>query len=291
VKRFLVVLSGGELRLSGGRMLVKRGERKVSVPIRLLSGLVLMGNWSVSSSLLNALLKERVPLFFLTRYGSFKGVAFSDYFPSNYRLRLAQYRAYETDKERVASFVVAEKVKAIERVFGLDLGVLKERAERTRSPEELLGIEGSASRAMFEAFKKELPEDFSFEGREYRPPKDEVNALLSLYYTFHYCLLLPLALSKGFGPYLSFLHAKRGKHASFCSDALEPLRPFLTYQVLIALKSKLFTKEDFYTESGGVFLKRESFEKFLNFFERNKEENLREAEVFFSNLEEVLRNG
>jgi len=282
------VLSGAQLSLSGGRIILKKGNSKISIPLKFLSGVVLMGHWSMSSSLTNTLLKARVPLFLLSRYGSFKGVLFADYFSSNYRLRLNQYAAFKNRRVEIASFILLEKAKSVEKFFNLNLLPYKGKIFKEKSTDRLLGLEGSISQKMFEVFKDGLPKNFTFKKREYRPPKDEVNALLSLYYNFYYCLLFPLVLSKGFDPYLSFLHTKRGKHASFCSDVLEPLRPALTYQILQALKASLFSLKDFSGDASGVFLSKQGFSKFLNFFERHKEENLALASEFLVRLEEIL---
>ena len=76
------------------------------------------------------------------------------------------------------------------------LAELKEmaaRADECESMETVLGIEGTAPRLYFEAFegllKAEPGEDsprllrFDFAGRNRRPPRDAVNALLSLGYS------------------------------------------------------------------------------------------------------------
>jgi CRISP-associated protein Cas1 len=68
---------------------------------------------------------------------------------------------------------------------------MAEAAEQARSLEELLGIEGNAARVYFAAFAGmiKIEDDdgaefsFDFNGRNRRPPKDPVNALLSLAYS------------------------------------------------------------------------------------------------------------
>ncbi|HID65996.1 MAG TPA: CRISPR-associated endonuclease Cas1 [Aquificaceae bacterium] len=288
MKRTFVVVSPASLYVSNERLCVSRFSKKVSVPLKHIDSLILMGEWSISSKLINKLLKERIPAFFLSRYGSLKGVLYADFFPSNQRVRLYQYEAYLNRREEVAKFLLRKKIEEIEKVFDLDLQDYKNNLERQKEVESLLGIEGFVSYAMFEAFRQKLKAPFDFQKREYRPPKDEVNALLSLYYTFNYCLALPVVLSSGYDPYISFIHVKRGKHASLCSDLLEPIRPHLTYHILEAFNNKLFVKEDFEQNGSGVYLKKEAFDKFLNFFERKKEENLKMFSEVLNNFLEVL---
>jgi len=288
MKRVFVVISPASLYISNERLCVSRFSKKITIPLKYVDSLILMGEWNISSKLLNKLLKERIPVFFLSRYGNFKGVLYADFFPSNQKIRFYQYEAFLKRKVEVAKFLLRRKIEEIERVFGLNLSDYRSSLERQKKVENLLGIEGLASSAMFEAFRKNLKAPFSFQKREYRPPKDEVNALLSLYYTFNYCLALPIVLSCGYDPYISFIHVKRGRHASFCSDLMEPLRPHLTYHILEALNNKLFVKEDFEQNGAGIYMKKESFEKFLNFFERKKEENLKLFSETLNDLLEVL---
>ncbi|HIP42348.1 MAG TPA: CRISPR-associated endonuclease Cas1 [Aquifex aeolicus] len=288
MKRVFVVISPASLYVSNERLCVSRFSKKTVVPLKYVDSLILMGEWNISSKLVNKLLKAKIPTFFLSRYGTLKGVLYADFFPSNQRVRFYQYEAYLKRRVEVAKFLLRRKIEEIEKVFGMNLMDYKNNLERQKEVENLLGIEGFVSSAMFEAFRKRLKVPLDFQKREYRPPKDEVNALLSLYYTFNYCLALPIVLSCGYDPYISFIHVKRGRHASFCSDLLEPIRPHLTYHILEALNNKLFVKEDFEQNGSGVYLKKDSFEKFLNFFERKKEENLRLFSEILNNFLEVL---
>jgi CRISPR associated protein Cas1 len=84
------------------------------------------------------------------------------------------------------------------------------RADSADSAEELLGIEGNSARLYFGAFDgmlkagdaAETPEGFrlDFEGRYRRPPRDPVNALLSLGYSMLAKDLTIACYAVGFDP-------------------------------------------------------------------------------------------
>ena len=80
--------------------------------------------------------------------------------------------------------------------------------------EEIMGIEGIASRTYFDGFKKFLPIGFEFRSRSYHPPSDPVNALMG----FGYMLLLreieSQLESKGFDVFLGILHSPHYGRAS-----------------------------------------------------------------------------
>jgi CRISPR-associated protein Cas1 len=174
----------------------------------------------------------------------------------------------------VAKFFVLKKLEEIENSFRIDLADERKLLEEVNNIDTVRGVEGIASRKMFEEVKKLLEEtDWNFEGRSYRPPADEVNALLSLSYTLVYATALPLVVGLGYDPYISFLHSKRGTHAAFCSDLMEPIRPFITFRLVKELKRGLFKKDDFKKDSRrGYYLTENGLWKFLNWFERTAAE-------------------
>ncbi len=273
MRRILIVSERASIVRRGERIKICKGSREMSVPVRYLDLVIVFGGVSLSSEAISLLLKSGVPLFFLTRYGRLRGVLSNGVFASNYNRRLKQFRVYTEDPVSVARLLVGMKIEAIEKEFGLDLSDLRGELDRVRSSEEIMGLEGVASRRMFERFGACIKDgDLKFGGRSYRPPVDEVNALLSLAYTLTYAIAYPLTLLMGYDPYLSFLHAKRGGHASFCSDVIEPVRPLVTRRLSDPVVRKVFTKRDFRREKGGVYLQRESLPKFLNWFEGIKEE-------------------
>ena len=286
-KKHLVIISSSKISISRGRVLVEKGNEKFSFPLKQVEGIIILGEVSLTSKVINKLLKEKIPAFFLSRYGNFKGVIYSDFFPSNLSPRLYQYEAYRNRRLDIAKFLIQEKIKSIEECFNISLAEAKRNVEACKNLNSLLGVEGNVSQLMFKEFKKRLKADFEFEMRMYNPPKDEVNSLLSFYYTFHYCLSIPMILSSGYDPYISFLHVKRGKHASFASDIIEPLRPFLTVQILNALNTSIFSPDDFEADGRGVYLKKEAFKKFLNLFEKNKEANLKKIKEVLNKISEV----
>ncbi len=101
------------------------------------------------------------------------------------------------------------------------LQALAHRAERVERSDSLLGIEGTAARIYFQHFAGMLkPGDepldpggalgepprfaFSFDHRNRRPPRDPVNAMLSLAYALLAKDLTVTAAAVGFDPYLGF---------------------------------------------------------------------------------------
>ncbi len=289
-RRFLVVCTPSSISKTGERIVIRNGFRTQSVPVRYIDALLIMTKVSISSEAVQVLLRRNVPLFFGTLWGKVRGSLISHEHMSKVNNRLTQYEALKTKQLEIAKHIVVGKILSVEENFSIDLKTELMQAKKAKNIGELMGIEGTASRKMFEVFSKNIKDcGLEFEGRSYRPPRDPVNALLSLSYTFAHSLAYPVVVFLGYDPYISFLHSKRGSHASFCSDILEFVRPTLTKELETALLSKTFKEEDFNNSAGGYYLKREKLGKFLSWFESIKEQVIQETKEALLQLGEVMK--
>jgi CRISP-associated protein Cas1 len=148
---------------------------------------------------------------------------------------------------------------------------MAERAESAGSLEELLGIEGNAARLYFGDFAGMIkPDDddfasekaqaaeirrFDFEGRNRRPPRDPVNALLSLAYSLLAKDLTVACYAVGFDPYIGYYHQPRFGRPALALDLMEPFRPLIADSaVLTAINTEMVTARDFVQVGGSVAL-------------------------------------
>jgi CRISPR-associated protein Cas1 len=289
MKRFVVISGYCHISKKGGRIYISNHKEETAIPVRYIEGILVLGGAGLSAMSINYLLEENIPVFFLTRFGKVRGILFSEFLASKTRLRKRQFRAHQFKRVEVARKIVIEKIRGIERVFGVCLEPCRSGTLRARSVEELMGIEGTASRVMFERFGEQIKGcGLDFSGRSYYPPKDRVNAILSMVYTFAYCTAYPLCVFLGFDPYLSFLHSKRGIHASFCSDIIEPVRPWLTKQVVEPFNLGTFTKDDFISHGRGYYLSKSALVKLLNWFDTIKEDLIKRIRDSILSLSEEL---
>ena len=109
---------------------------------------------------------------------------------------------------------------------------------QARNPNELRGMEGDAANAYFSVLSHLIlhqKEDFSFHGRNRRPPRDAVNALLSFAYTLIANDVASALETIGLDPYVGFLHTLRPGRASLALDMMEELRAFLGDRLVLSL--------------------------------------------------------
>jgi len=283
---------GARITLDGD-CLVVQGRKTLRTEARLpnTSHVALYGNVQITAQALRALLERNVPVSFLSYGGWYYGRA-TGFDSKNVELRIAQHRA-AVDPEfclRVARGLVASKARncrtllrrnhaAPPLVVLSELEQLARKAEATESLEALLGIEGTAARSYFGAFTGMLKGDaalsgaFDLVGRNRRPPKDPINALLS----FVYSLLakdFALALSAtGLDPLLGFYHQPRFGRPALALDLMEEFRPLVADSVVIgALNGGSFGSEDFITHPSGVAMRPAARRRLLLAYERRMDQ-------------------
>ena len=118
----------------------------------------------------------------------------------------------------------------------------------------LRGKEGSAARAYFGGLAAVMPPALGFTGRNRRPPRDPVNACLSLSYTLLHTQAIAACQTTGLDPLLGFDHRPAIGRESMASDLIEPLRPSVDQWVWHMLSSRTLREEHFSTNQGACLL-------------------------------------
>ena len=144
---------------------------------------------------------------------------------------------------------------------------------------ELLGIEGDSAHRYFSVFGGLLRVGNSeslFSGRSRRPPKDPVNAALSLFYSMLSRELVTACESVGLDPQLGYLHSCRPGRASLALDLIEELRaPYVDRFVLTLFNRKQIDSADFIVDAeGGYSFSERTLKKVLGLWQQRKQEEI-----------------
>jgi CRISPR-associated protein Cas1 len=150
----------------------------------------------------------------------------------------------------------------------LDHGIAE--TEEVDSVDSLSGIEGSCTRAYFSIFGQMLSGIALWEGRSRRPPKDPVNALLSLGYVLLSNELASLLGALSLDPCIGFLHGMRYGRMSLALDLVEEFRHGLVDILTLNLLGRGSLKEEDFDTSRpeeGVILTDEALKRYFGFYE------------------------
>jgi len=120
--------------------------------------------------------------------------------------------------------------------------------------QSLRGHEGAAARAYFSGLAGVMPPSLQFNGRNRRPPRDPVNACLSLGYTLLHAQAVQACMAAGLDPLLGFYHRPAFGRESLASDLIEPLRPALDLWVWELLRSRTLEESHFSQDKGACLL-------------------------------------
>lgn len=119
---------------------------------------------------------------------------------------------------------------------------------------QLRGIEGAAARAHFGGLAAVLPPVLGFAGRNRRPPRDPVNALLSLGYTMLHAEAVQACHQAGVDPLLGYYHRPSFGRESMASDLIEPLRAQVDGWVWQLTRDRSLRADHFSDDRGACLL-------------------------------------
>jgi CRISPR-associated protein Cas1 len=282
-------------------------KRKVRVPLIKVDQVVVMGDSTISTPALLALLEQKADVCFCSFYGNFQG-RLAPGFSKNSLLRIEQHRAHDDAGRSLAlarSFVQGKLAnqrtlllranrkrqdEAVARAADSLKGVLDQvgAVEPDGGPLDpsvpqagsalgsLLGLEGAGSSFYFGVFGRLLNQDLGFRRRAKRPPTDPVNALLS----YGYVLLMNKVASAiqlvGMDPFVGYLHSSQYGKPALALDLMEELRPVIVDSVVLTVVNNRILKEGDFEEQMDAYRLSESGRRaFLAKFEERLNTEIR----------------
>lgn len=270
-----------------GRTLQVRKEKETLAEVRIkdLDQLVLCGNVMISPQALHLVVGSDIPVVHLSTGGWFYGITqgfglrnaydraaqFALASEPNHCLKLA--RAFVSAKGGNQRTLLRRNGKPSPSAALANMGQLLDRVSKADSLSKLLGLEGSLARHYFGALSSMVRPpsgsmDFDFQGRNRRPPRDPINALLS----FGYALLTKectVALAAvGLDPFWGFFHQPRHGRPALALDLMEEFRPLVVDSAVItAINTGMVKEKSFVTAASGCALKPAGRKAFLKAYE------------------------
>lgn len=286
------------LALDGENVVVRSEKEEIGrVPLHNLQGIVTFGYTGASPALMGECAKRNISLSFMSGNGRFLAQVVGEV-KGNVILRREQYRIAD-DKEKsilIARNFITGKVfnarwvlERASRDYSMRLDVerikhksvvLAENLKSIRTCEsapKLLGLEGEAASTYFSVFDDlilQQKEVFKFNGRNKRPPLDNVNAMLSFAYSLLAGMCGGALEAVGLDSYVGFFHTDRPGRMSLALDLMEELRSVMADRfVLTLINKKIVSEEGFLKkETGAVVLNDKARKQFLTAWQGKKKE-------------------
>lgn len=271
------------------------GVEKNAVPAKDIEAIVCFGQMTVSTPLLEFCGKRGISVTFLSPQGHYCG-RFYGPLSGNVLLRKKQYESINQvefsnqlvrdilfGKIRNSKMVLLRAARkqsgdAVSLTQAVNqLSDLAAQLESCDCIDSMRGIEGAAATIYFSRFDTMLhsPAGFRFESRSRRPPRNEVNAVLSFVYTLLTREISSALETVGLDPAAGYLHTLRPGRPSFALDLIEELRAPLCDRFTLSLFNLgQLGEKDFNSDSEAVFLNDRGRRTVLTSWQKRKMETV-----------------
>lgn len=155
-----------------------------------------------------------------------------------------------------------------------DIEKLRNRIVNVQGIEELMGVEGNIRKVYYRGFD-EILSDHKMGGRSYRPPENEVNALISFGNMMCYSQCLRAIHQTQLNPTISFLHQPGERRFALALDLAEIFKPILVDRLIFRMLNRHELKpSDFESGINRIVLKDKAKKKFVQAWENRLSETI-----------------
>lgn len=264
---------GVSLDVEGQVLLVRHpDERKpASFPLQNVERVVIASRVQLSSSAIQACTRAGVSLLLLNPRVADLCAVTMPWRHGNAARRVAQYRlsgapefCLDASRALIRS-KLSSQVRTLRRLLrhypGQRLVITRAqerignsipRAFQAVDIDSLRGIEGAAARSYFLALSSCTPTGLNFSGRNRRPPRDPVNATLSLSYVILHADAVRALCAAGLDPMLGFFHELSYNRESLACDLVELFRAHVDYWALGLFRRQVLRVEHFSQPNDGT---------------------------------------
>lgn len=285
---------GARLGKSGETLTVSyKDGRMDEIPIKALIHVSIFGNVQNSTQLAHTLMNSGISISYLSTHGTHVGTL-SPLMTKNIYLRQKQFVKFQHPETalKLSRWIIYAKIanqRTLLRRNGSgaelkkilrEMKDLRDKVLEAGNLETIRGLEGRAARLYMESFPAMLKHSavdphLLMNGRNRRPPKDPVNALLSLGYTLLVREFTAAAASVGLDPMFGFFHRIEPGRPALVLDLMEPFRPLIADSVALrTLNTQEIKVSDFYWGQDSCQLKKNGRNTYFAAYERRIHEEL-----------------
>jgi len=155
-----------------------------------------------------------------------------------------------------------------------DIEKLRNQIVNVHGIDELMGVEGNIRKVYYRGFD-EILSDHKMGGRSYRPPANEVNALISFGNMMCYSQCLRAIHQTQLNPTISFLHQPGERRFALALDLAEIFKPILVDRLIFRMLNRHELKpSDFESSINRIVMKDKAKKKFVQAWENRLSETI-----------------
>lgn len=275
------IFSNGRIKRKENTVYIEneKGDKK-AIPIEDVDTVHLFGEIDLNTKLLNFFSQQNKTIHVYNYYGFYAGSFMPRDRNVSGELTVKQVKYYLDNEKRffiATSFVEGAIFHMIRNLRGYSSTEDFQRKLSTelaniygsKSISELMGCEGRARDAYYQAFNVILKDDFLIEKREKRPPTNPINALISFGNSIVYSAVLSEIYHTQLNPTISYLHEPRERRYSLSLDISEIFKPLIADPIIFKLiNNNMIKLEDFEEDINYCYMNENGRKKFLKEFDQ-----------------------
>ncbi|WP_347244952.1 type I-B CRISPR-associated endonuclease Cas1b [Thermogutta sp.] len=271
--------------------------QKYPLPVENVRDIYLFGELDLNTKLLRFLGQRQITAHCFNYYGYYVGSFFPRKRNVSGDLLIRQVQAFLSSSRRLhlaRQFVKGacyhllhnlryyqNRRKSLAEIIST-IEALTDQIEMTPDIPSLMGLEGRARDAYYQAFTTimNLPEPF--EKRVRRPPNNPINALISFGNTMLYTAVLTELYVTQLDPTISYLHEPSTRRFSLALDLAEVFKPLIVDRLIFRLWNKRMITDKHFEPIGkaqGVYLNEEGRKIWVREFEKQLSETVQHRKL------------
>lgn len=280
MKKAIYIFSSGMLKRKDNTIFFENEEGIKYIPVESTSEIYVFGEVDLNKRFLEFLTQNEILLHFFNHYDYYVGTFYPREYMNSGFLILKQAEHYLDIEKRMylAKEFVYGAYKNICQILkyytnrGKDLkeiegkiNNLSEKIGECKDVNELMAIEGNIRETYYQAFDEIIDNpDFQFQKRTKRPPKNNLNALISFGNSLLYTVILGEVYRTHLDPRIGYLHATNFRKFTLNLDLSEIFKPIIVDRVIFTLLGRNMIKdEDFESSTQGLILKENAKKQFV----------------------------
>lgn len=281
----IYIFKSGELKRIDNTIVLITEEKNINIPVKNTESIKIFSEITLNKSFLSFCSENRIPIHFFTKTGTYKGT----YYPEeknqlgNIFLKQAEFYTDLNKRLELAKLFVFGEIMSIKKVLDnyrkkrenkIDFKKITIETAEARSINKLMSIEGYVREEYYKNFDSIISKkDFIFEKRTKRPPKNEVNALISFGNTILYSDTLKNIYNSHLDARIGYLHSTNERNFTLNLDISEIFKPIIIDEIIFyGINKNIFKKNNFEKHQEGIYLNDSGKKSFILLYEQKLKE-------------------
>jgi CRISPR-associated protein Cas1 len=283
MKKTIYIFSSGEIKRKENTLIFLYNGKRKFFPIENVKEIQVYGEITLNKKLLDFLSQNEVIIHYFNYYGYYSGSFYPrEHYNSGYMI-VKQVEHYLDNEKRLKlarKFVKGYAKNAMQNLNYYSqytdltdiidtMKNLENIIDKQNEINKLMAIEGNIHEMYYQTFNKIINnKNFQITKREKRPPKNELNALISFGNSIVYTTVLSEIYKTHLDPRIGYLHTSNYRRFSLNLDVAEIFKPLFTDRIIFRVLNKnMIKKKDFNEKLGGIYLKEGGRKIFVKEFD------------------------